>query len=97
MQCGSKAQVFHGTAKSVCGSGVKKSGLKQTSDGRIVFKRRSQLAKKAGGPLAKWRSAVQKARKKMKIPDNEFILLKKGKGQTKGHKVYRAAKAIYKK
>ena len=95
--CGSKAQVFHGTKSMVCGSRAKKSALKRLKSGKIVYKSRSKQATKKSGPLAQWRGAVSKAKTKLKIPKKSFILLKKGSGSTQGHKLYREAQKIYKK
>lgn len=44
---GSRAQVWHGTAKKTSG-GLEKSDLKQTKDGRIVSKKMSNKMKKEG-------------------------------------------------
>lgn len=47
MTTGSRAQVWHGTAKKTSG-GLEKSDLKQTKDGRIVSKKLSNKMKKEG-------------------------------------------------
>jgi len=46
MTIGSKAQVFHGTAKRTVG-GLKKEDLMQTNSGRIVSKKQHAAGKKA--------------------------------------------------
>lgn len=47
MTTGSRAQVWHGTAKKTSG-GLEKSDLKQTKDGRLVSKKLSNKMKKEG-------------------------------------------------
>jgi hypothetical protein len=49
---GSKAQVFHGTAKHTSG-GLKKKDLMKTKNGRIVSKRKHAAGKKAITKLRK--------------------------------------------
>jgi hypothetical protein len=44
---GSRAQVWHGTAKKTTG-GLEKKDLKKTKDGRIVSKKMSNKMKKEG-------------------------------------------------
>ena len=49
---GSKAQVFHGTAKHTSG-GLKKSDLMKTKAGRIISKKKHAAGKKAINKLRK--------------------------------------------
>lgn len=44
---GSRAQVWHGTAKKTSG-GLTKKDLKQTKDGRLVSRKKSESMKKEG-------------------------------------------------
>ncbi len=44
---GSRAQVWHGTAKKTSG-GLTKKDLKKTKDGRIVSRKKSEAMKKEG-------------------------------------------------
>jgi hypothetical protein len=65
---GSKAQVFHGTAKHTSG-GLTKSDLVQNKHGRIVSRRKMMAGKKALKYLT---------RKGYKAKKGEFKLFKKG-------------------
>ena len=56
---GSKAEVFHGTAKHTSG-GLKKKDLMKTKAGRIVSRKKHAAGKKA---LARLRKAGYKAKK----------------------------------
>ncbi len=47
LSTGSRAQVWHGTAKKTSG-GLTKKDLKQTKDGRIVSRKKSEMMKKEG-------------------------------------------------
>jgi hypothetical protein len=67
---GSKAQVFHGTAKRTAG-GLKKGDLMKTKAGRIVSRRKHALGKKAIQRLFK---AGYKPKK------GTFKAMKKGSG-----------------
>ena len=59
---GSRAEVFHGTAKHTAG-GLKKANLKQTKDGRIVSRKASAASKKSMSPCFKAFTALAKAAK----------------------------------
>jgi hypothetical protein len=83
---GTAAEVWHGKAEMTPG-GVKKSGFfLDEKDGRIKSKAQSEAAKKNPG-LVKWRKAVDKAKKQLKIPSGEFALIK-GKLLTKTKKIF---------
>lgn len=45
LRCGSRAQVWHGTAKKTCG-GLTKNDLMKNKHGRIVSKKQHNLGKK---------------------------------------------------
>ncbi len=47
LSVGSRAQVWHGTAKKTSG-GLTKKDLKKTKDGRIVSRKKSEAMKKEG-------------------------------------------------
>ena len=65
---GTKAQVFHGTAKHTSG-GLKKSDLMKTKKGRIVSKKKHALGKKALKTLKKAGYVAKKGK---------FTLFKRG-------------------
>ena len=60
--CGSKAQVFHGTAKKTAG-GVTKKGLVKVN-GNILFRKKRKLNPK----LKLWMKALKQAKKEAQIP-----------------------------
>lgn len=63
---GSRAQVLSGTADHTSG-GLRSSDLVRGADGRI--KSKAQVAAGKSNPgLKKWRTAVNKAKKKLDIP-----------------------------
>merc|ERR1719341_855958 len=66
-------------------SGLKKDDLKKNADGKIVSKKRSELAKKAyhksGNGLKKWFKAVSAARKALGIKGMVPVGGKTDKGQ----------------
>lgn len=70
MIVGTRAQVFHGTADHTPGLLTKKD-LKMTKDRRIVSKKQSKAGKK-NPALKKWRRAVEKAKKALRMPTNQF-------------------------
>ena len=84
MTTGSRAQVMHGNAETTTG-GLAKKHLKYV-DGRIVAKKKSKLGDSPA--LKKWRAAVAKARKSLKIKKGEFALIK-GELLTEARKIYK--------
>jgi len=83
MTTGSRAQVMNGNAENTAG-GLGEKDLKRV-DGRIVPKKKSKLGNSPA--LKKWRDAVDKARKKLKIKKGEFALIK-GKLLDEARKIY---------
>ena len=73
MTVGSKAQVFHGTAKHTSG-GLKKADLAQNKHGRIVSRRKMAAGRKALKYLT---------RKGYKAKKGRFTLFKKHRGSKK--------------
>ena len=82
---GTRAEVFHGVAAKTSGGLTKKDLYKK--DGRI----HSKAMKKRGSntALVKWRKAVAKARKDLKIEGFQAI--------SKDSKLYKVAKEYYNK
>ena len=72
MTTGSRAQVMNGNAENTAG-GLGKKDLKRVGS-HIVPKKKSKLGNSPA--LKKWRAAVAKARKKLKIKKGEFALIK---------------------
>jgi hypothetical protein len=69
---GSRAEVFHGTAKKTTG-GLTKDDLFMGKDGHIKSK---EMKKRGDSPaLKKWRAAVEKARKELKLKKKEFTAI----------------------
>lgn len=69
---GSRAEVWHGTAEHTTG-GLKKKDLYMGKDGRIKSK---EMKKRGNSPaLKKWRAAVDKARKELKLKKKEFTVI----------------------
>ena len=87
MVVGTKLEVMHGHA-DVTPGGLKAGDLMRTSDGRIVSKKQHEAGKDSDH-LKKWRAAVEKARKKLKIDKADTVPLPP--------KLVTAARKIYKK
>lgn len=86
MVVGTRAQVMHGNADKTAG-GLEKSDLAM-KDGRIISKAQQAAAKSNPG-LVLWREAVDKAKKKLKIPKvGEFVPIT-GKLNTEAHKQFK--------
>jgi hypothetical protein len=83
---GSRAQVMHGTAHHTEGGLTKKDLKVHKKSGEIVSREKSKAEKK--NP---WIQAVAKAKKALKIPKKEFVLV------TKGTALYDKAKEIHSK
>jgi len=75
---GSKAQVYHGTARHTAG-GLTKKDLMKTKSGRIVSKKQHAAGLKAIKRLRKLGYTAKKGTFKL------FKKMKKGKGQKGGH------------
>ncbi|ACH46865.1 unknown [Feldmannia species virus] len=74
---GSRANVFHGTARKTSG-GLVKGDLKLNKNGSIVSKKNSLRAKRTESPLLKaWRKAVKNTYEKPKYA-GKFCIIKKG-------------------
>merc|ERR1719486_145179 len=80
-----KAVVFRGT-KAKTATGLTKSDLIKNKYGKIVSKKKSQLAKK-NNFIKGWTTAVQKARKALGLKG--FVAIKKGSA------LYKKAKEFY--
>lgn len=81
---------MHGNAKHTSG-GLRKADLKYNSNGEIVSRRKSALAKRKENPaLKRWRAAVKKVYKRPKYA-GRFIAIKKVSA------FYKAVKAEYEK
>ena len=99
---GSKAQVFHGTAKYTKGGLTKKDIiLKRDKHGneRYKSKKQQQSGRKKGSGREKWTKAMKQARKELLkekvIPGKEFIPVG---GKTKeGKALLKRMRQIYKK
>merc|ERR1719385_552192 len=91
---GAKARVFSG-AKAATSGGLKKSDLTRNKNGKVVSKKSSIRAKKAyqKNGLAKWTTAVQKAKKSLGIKGFQIIGGKTSKGQA----LLKKARSFYKK
>merc|ERR1719473_1617116 len=89
-----KAQVFNGN-KSKTASGLKKSDLRRNKDGKIVSKRRSDVAKRQfqKNGLGKWFKAVKEARRA--LGHKGFVPV--GGKTAKGQALYKKAKSLLKK
>merc|ERR1719443_1718224 len=73
---GKKSSVFKGGKEKTSG-GLKKSDLVMNSQGKVVSKKRSAVAKKNYNSTIKvWIEAVQKARKELGVKG--FVPIKKG-------------------
>merc|ERR1712216_1026168 len=72
-----KALVLRGSKAKTVG-GLKASDLTRSKSGKVVSKKQSARAKKnfKGSSLQKWGSALQKARKELKVVG--FVAVKKG-------------------
>jgi len=82
---GSPAMVWHGTAEMTKG-GLRKKDLVM-KDGRIHSKSKVKMGQSPA--LQKWRNAVEKARKELKVEG--FVAL------SKGTKLYKLAKKYHNK
>ena len=86
MVVGSRAEVFHGNADHTSG-GLTKSDM-MMKEGRIISKAQSAAAK-ANPALKKWRNAVDKAKKKLKIPKTGEFVLVQGKLANTARKLFK--------
>merc|ERR1712161_47638 len=88
-----KAMVLRGSKEKTSG-GLKKDSLRKNKGGRIVSKKRSDLAKKkyAGSALQKWTKECQAARKELGL---KGMVLMGGK-TAQGRALYAKTKALYK-
>merc|ERR1711908_34511 len=83
-----KAVVFLGLGESTkTSAGFKKTDLMKSKTGRIVTKRQHAAGKRAYKNIKAWTTAVQKARKDLKIKG--FMAVKKGSP------LYKAARAHF--
>ena len=83
---GSRAEVMHGTADHTSG-GLKKTNMTYKA-GRIISKAQQAAALDNPG-LIMWRKAVDKAKKKLKIPKSgEFVPIT-GKLDKQAHKFFK--------
>jgi hypothetical protein len=88
MPTGTKRQVINGTVTKTSGGLCKKDikTVKRSGNVRYISKRKSQVAK---NNFSGWQKAVKQAKKELGIPQDEFVLVKKGS------KLYKAAAKIY--
>ena len=91
---GAKARVFRGSKARTSG-GLKKSDLTKNRGGKIVSKKRSDIAKKryVKNGLAKFQKAVMAARKALGIKGFQAVGGKSAKGQA----LLKKARSIYRK
>ena len=87
-----KSSVFRGTKVKTSG-GLKKSDLIKNKNGKIVSRRRNLAGKKNYKRIAKWISAVQKARKALNIKGFQAV----GGKTTRGRALLAKARSFFKK
>jgi hypothetical protein len=61
---GSKAEVYHGTAKYTKG-GLQKKDIKRVNDGYGNYRYKSKKQQKSNGFIKEWSKAVKKAKKEL--------------------------------
>merc|ERR1719443_2576471 len=88
---GARAAVLRGAIMKTKG-GLKKEALTKSKSGKIVSKKASANGKKAYKRIAKWNSAVQKARKALNIKGFQAVGGKSAKGQA----LLKKARSLYK-
>ena len=91
LEIGSRAQVFHGTAKQTSG-GMKKKDIKKTDDGRYVSKKKSNNLNPALAARAEATKKIMDERKRMQ---GKFQAIKKGSALDK--KIKKETKKLLKK
>jgi hypothetical protein len=93
--CGSKAQVFNGTAKKTAG-GVTKKGLVKVN-GNILFRKKRKLNPK----LKLWMKALKQAKKEAQIPKQgacaALFVNKKSPIYTRAKQLYKLSLKKYRK
>jgi hypothetical protein len=84
---GKRVSVFHGT-KHHTASGLSKSDFKKNKDGRIVSKKKSDLAKRRfSKTIGKWAVATKNARRQLGIRGFQAVGGKTSRGQALLRKV----------